>query len=173
MATTYYERMPPMSASWARALTRSRPGLADPAAMPRIEARLGGLAIDAAWVGRYNAITGMANDVGLPITAPQHLAFPLHMAVLTAPAFPLRVLGVVHARQRIEQRRPVPIDARPSVGVFIEAARQARRGVEIDLVTEFDLEGETIWRGVTTMLALGAGTPIADADSGALAERSQ
>lgn len=158
MSTTFYDRMPAMGGAWLRAL-QSKPGLSDPAAMPRIEVRLTGTAVDPAWLARYCALTGLPSGATLPATAPQHVAFPLHMAVLTDRTFPMRVLGVVHARQHIEQVRPLRVDERAAVGVYVQEARQAKRGIEVDLVTEYDVEGATIWRGVTTMLAIGAGKP--------------
>lgn len=172
MSVETYDRMPTMGAAWARALA-SKPGLRDPAAMPRLGARVAGHNVDPGWLARYCGLTGLPTGPTLPATAPQHIAFPLHMAVLTHRAFPLRVLGVVHARQRIEQLRPLRVDERLAIGVFVAEARQARRGIEVDLVTEVDADGATLWRGVTTMLAIGAGEPSSGGDGKAAGERQR
>lgn len=158
MSKTFYDRMPAVGGAMLRAVA-SKPGLRDPSEMPALAVQLSGYAVDPAWVARYAALTGLPAGQALPATAPQHVAFPLHMALLTDRAFPLRVLGAVHVRQVIEQVRPLRADERAAIGVRIGDARQARRGIELDLITEFDVEGQTIWRGTTTMLALGAGNP--------------
>ena len=86
------------------------------------------------------------------------------MAVLTAPEFPLPLLGAVHVRQRIDLLAPIALDARMTIDCAVEGARQARRGVEVDLITDIDVHGKPAWRSVTTFLSRGK---AAQGESGA------
>ncbi len=156
MTSQQFDRMPPMGQAWLRAL-RSKPGLAPGADLPRIDARVAVATADPRWVARFGRVTGTAIEGQLPATAPQALALPVQMAVLTAPAFPLPLLGAVHVRQQIDVLAPIPLDGRMTIDCSVEGARTARRGVEVDLITEVDVHGKPAWRAVTTFLSRGKG----------------
>lgn len=158
MTSQTFDRMPPMGQAWLRAL-RGKPGLAPGGTVPRIEARVAVAHADPRWVGRFGRVTGTAIEGRLPATAPQALALPVQMAVLTAPEFPLPLLGAVHVRQRIDVLAPIPLDGRMTIDCSVEGARHARRGVEVDLITEIDVHGKPAWRAVTTFLSRGKGAP--------------
>jgi acyl dehydratase len=79
----------------------------------------------------------------------------------------------VHVAQRVEQLAPLKPRAQFSLRAFTGPARQARRGVEFDLVTEAHADGTCVWRGITTALSLGATgapTPVARPDAAAPAD---
>ena len=110
----------------------------------------------------------------LPPTYPHVLGFPLQMALMTERAFPFALLGMVHIGNRIEQRRPVPITARPTVRVWAENLRPHHRGRQLDLITEAELDGEVVWAGRSNYLRQGEGSgerpersedPLAGAES--------
>jgi acyl dehydratase len=119
--------------------------------------------VDPAWLVAYGRVTGLVIGGTLPPAALQATALPLHMAVLTAPAFPLPLIGAVHVRQRIDVLRPIGVSEELALICRVEGARPARRGVEVDLHTEVSSGGDVVWRAVTTFLSR---TPGAGAGGG-------
>src|SRR5690606_37958272 len=83
------------------------------------------------------------------------LAFPVAVAVMARADFPLPLLGMVHLANDVEQRAPLRLGDRLAVRAWAEDLRLHRAGTQVDLVTEVDRDGETVWRGVSTYLAKG------------------
>lgn len=154
MSERSFESMPQVGLTWLRALI-PRPGLRAGGTVPHIEARVASHRADPAWVASFRAVT--ESPAALPAAALQAMALPLHMAVLTAPEFPLPLLGAVHVRQRIDVVRALGADEAAEARCWVEGARQARRGVEVDLHTTWAVGGETVWHSVTTFLSRTGG----------------
>ncbi|GAA5165828.1 MaoC/PaaZ C-terminal domain-containing protein [Pseudonocardia eucalypti] len=114
---------------------------------------------DPARLAEYCRLCGFVLDGNLPSPFPHLLGFPLQARLMAAGDFPFRLPGLVHLRQRIEQRRPIGAGEAPSVAVRAERLRAHRRGACIDLVTELWAAGEPVWRGRSTYLAKGAAAP--------------
>ena len=108
-------------------------------------------------VAAYSRVCGFELRSTLPPTYPHILGFPLEMELMTARDFPFALLGMVHIANRIDQRRAVPLDARPRVRVWAENLRPHRRGRQLDLVTEASLDGEVAWLEHSTYLRRGKG----------------
>ena len=149
-----FERSPAVWPSLARAVLTRRPTvLAAGATIPALEARLAPLVPDPAHLDAYRELCGFEPDEQLPLTFPHVLAGPMHLALLTSAAFPLRLLGLVHLRNRIEAARVIgqrePLDLRCRVG----GHRDTDRGQEFDLVTEARAGGQLAWVETSTMLA--------------------
>lgn len=94
-----------------------------------------------------------------------HIAsFPVQMALMSAPDFPLPVVGMVHLRNQVDHHRPVFPDQPLDVEVHAENFRPHRRGTQVDIVTrvfsseEFAQEpaGTLLWTGVSTYLRRGS-----------------
>lgn len=145
-----YDQMPPMALAWVRALLPKPAVRAE--RVPRVEGRVASCRAEPRWVARYCEVTGTPPGPTLPPGAPQALALPLHMAVLTAPELSLPLLGIVHVRQRIDVVRPLGADEAAAVRCWVEGAQTVRRGVEVELHTAWEVAGETPWHGVTTFL---------------------
>ena len=137
-------------------------GLSDSGTIPRIEATLAATPIDAQAVAKYNKVCGFARSQHVPITYPHALAFPLHMALLTHDDFPLKLLGLVHMRNRIEQIKQIPLDATPEISAWVEGHRDVRLGKEFDLHTQASIDGEVVWRSVSTNLSRAKNPPRSD-----------
>ena len=75
----------------------------------------------------------------VPLTFPHLLAFPLHMAIMTDPAFPFPAVGTVHLANSITAHRPVAA-GESSVTVTTAATRCVPhpKGRTVDLVTTVD-----------------------------------
>jgi len=137
-----------------RGLLRRRPGLIG-RTVPRLESHASGVMVDAAWLRNFRTLADSPDGDTLPLMAPQILAGPLHAQVLSDPAMPVGVLGLVHVRQQITQLRPIPATAPLDLDVWLQGHRPARQGAELDLHTSVRLHGEVAWEGVTTALARG------------------
>ncbi|WP_328318999.1 MaoC family dehydratase [Streptomyces sp. NBC_00388] len=124
--------------------------------------------IDPGRLAAYARICGFDRADPLPLTYPHVLGFPQAMRLMTARAFPLPVLGLVHTGIEITQRRALPMDARPELTVYAHALRPHRRGTEAVMVTEARLAGELVWESRSTYLARHpvTGAPAAPAAAG-------
>lgn len=140
---------PPRVSLWTVLRKKGRP-VSPGEACPRVEARARVLDLDPAL---YARTCGFPTTDPLPLTYPAVLARGLQLAVLTHEALPIRLAGVVHARQRIEQRRPIRAGEALSGRVWIEGFRPARRGGELDMHTVVSAGGDEAWHGVTTILS--------------------
>jgi acyl dehydratase len=149
-----FKRQPSLWLAYARALLGRRPLLiAEGQRVPRIEARLSGLAASEAHLAAYRAVCGFTPDGKLPLTYPHVLAMPVHLAMLTSAAFPLRLLGLVHVRDQIVGHRAVGEDEPLDVQCALTGPRETERGQEFDLFTDF-LSAEVLaWSETTTFLA--------------------
>jgi len=150
VALTLDHPTPPEVPLW-RALTHRPAGFAADSSIPAIEARAERLGGDPA---AYAPVCGFPRVDPLPLTWPAVAARGLQMAVMTHPAFPLPVPGIVHVRQQIRWSRPLRADEPLSVAVRVEGHRVVRLGGEFDLHTEVrDGGGEGVWSAVTTILS--------------------
>ncbi len=134
-----------------RAALGRKPGLRDGQNVPRFEAAMN--QVEVTQLAQYQAICGFRPSPLVPVTLPQVIAAPLHMAVFTHPSFPLPALGMVHVASRITQRRPLRADEAMDILVWVEGQRPARQGCEVDLMTEIRVEGQAVWESVTTVLS--------------------
>jgi len=122
-------------------------------AVPRIEARLSKVAIDRSHLASYSEVCGAAAGATLPIAYPHVLAMPLHLAMLGAEAFPVKLMGLVHVQNRIAMREPISADEPAEIRSWIEGHRDTERGQEFDLHTEYVVGGEPLWDETCTFLA--------------------
>ncbi|MDP2316422.1 MAG: MaoC/PaaZ C-terminal domain-containing protein [Pseudomonadota bacterium] len=118
--------------------------------IPRIEAFADTIPTDAA---AYARVCGFPMADPLPITWPGVAATGLKLAVMTHPAFPLAVTGIVHTRQRITRRRALRAGEALSARCVVEGHRVVRAGGEFDLVISVSSGDEVVWEGVTTILS--------------------
>ncbi len=147
--------LPSLWRSYARAFTSRRPALAPPGV------RLGGAILEAprvvappAALAAYRRTCGFREDARtLPLTYPHVLAMPLHLALLTGPAFPVRFVGLVHLRNAIRSERRLADGAPLDLRSRLEGPRETDRGQEFDLVTEVRLDGALAWSETSVLLA--------------------
>lgn len=121
--------------------------------------------VDLDLLARYARVCGFRVGATLPPTFPHILGFPLEMKLMGTRSFPFALLGMVHIANRIDQRRGIPVEARPDVLVWAQDLRPHRRGRQFDVITEVRIGGEAAWREHSTYLSSGGG-------SGDSAERS-
>lgn len=147
--------------------------------VPSIAARIDRLAANATHLRDYRRVCGFAADGRLPLTYPHVLAMPLHMAMLTCDAFPVRLLGLVHVRNVIRSRARIAEDDAIDLQCSLSGHRESERGQEFDLHTECSVAGHAVWSEVSTFLARrrkprsreeasAASKPVADEPLGAV-----
>jgi len=152
--TLEFSKLPSVWMAYPRALLARRPSLVrDGHSVPRIEARIDALEVDKRHLGEYRRVCGFPADERLPLTYPHVLAMPLHMAMLTHDAFPVKLLGLVHVRNVIRSRARIAQDATLSLSCSLEGHREIERGQEFDLVTECKVDGRPVWSETSTFLA--------------------
>jgi hypothetical protein len=121
--------------------------------VPRIESRLAKVVIDRGHLASYSEICGAASGATLPIAYPHILAMPLHLAMLGAEAFPVKLFGLVHVANRIAMREPLSAEEPAEIRCWIEGHRDTERGQEFDLHTEYVVAGQPRWDETCTFLA--------------------
>jgi acyl dehydratase len=149
-----FAHAPAIWSMYPRILMSRKPALVpDSGAVPRIEARLASVNIDRRHLASYSEICGAAAGATLPIAYPHILAMPLHLAMLGAEAFPVKLFGLVHVQNRIAMRQPLSADEPAQIRAWIEGHRDTERGQEFDLHTEYVVAGEPLWDETCTFLA--------------------
>jgi acyl dehydratase len=123
--------------------------------------------VERAHVDRYAALCGFpahpARDT-VPLPYPHLLAFPLHLAIMSDPAFPAPAIGTVHVENTIIANRPVAVGETLAVSVAVQAPRPHPKGSVYDFVAEVSAGDEIVWESTSTYLRRGRGD--ADAPAG-------
>ena len=119
---------------------------------------------DAAELRRFHALSGLPEGDTLPLLYPHTIGFPLHMSILTQPAFPLPIWRMLQIRNRIVQHAPLPRDAELDITVQVAGHRILEKGAEFDLHATVGDGTTTAWESVNTFYARGRfGAPTAEA----------
>ena len=124
----------------------------------RLGARVRKVFIDREWVRAYNAVCGFEDDF-IALTAPQVIASPLHMYLMSRPEHPFAMLGMVHLHNHIELLKPLDYGVPYDVVVRIGDTRAISLGLEFDVHTEFLVGDEVHWRGTMSILSRVRGMP--------------
>jgi hypothetical protein len=114
--------------------------------------------VDRAHLASYDRVCGFRLRDELPATYPHVLAFPATMSLMTAPGFPLPLLGLVHLTNRIELLRPLLASETFDLVVRAEQLRPHDKGTQIDLVVTGLVDGEEVWRERSTYLRRASGS---------------
>ncbi len=172
-----FRHSPSLWSLYPRAIAARKPALVrEGAAVPRIEAELQAVRIDASHLRAYRECCGAADTVMLPIAYPHVLASGLHLAVLSNAAFPVKLLGLVHVRNVIRQHRALSADEGGALLVGIDGPVETDRGQEFTMRTEWRAaNGELTWDEDCVFLArrkrrAAAGSRSADSESRAETE---
>jgi acyl dehydratase len=149
-----FARAPALWSMYPKILVSRKPTLVpEGAEVPRIEARLARVNVDRKHLAAYSEICGASAGATLPIAYPHVLAMPLHLAMLGAEAFPVKLFGLVHVQNRIAMRQPLSADEPAEIRSWIEGHRDGERGQEFELHTEYVVAGEALWDETCTFLA--------------------
>jgi len=123
--------------------------------IPELELELARVQADPERVAAYAKVCGFALRDHLPPTYPHALAFPLHMAVMADGGFPFGAVGLVHVENRIEQRRRIGLGEELTIRVRPTKLQSHPKGRTFSLISEANVDGETVWESTSTMLRRG------------------
>lgn len=160
------DEIPSLGALYAQALGRMAQAVMSTrqaTSLPQVRYAVDGIRADAEQLSAYQGLLGESGTDELPAGYVHVLAFPLAMAVMARPDFPLPLLGMVHLANRVEQREPLQLGDVLSVRAWPENLRLHRSGTQVDLVVEVRRVASdgVAWRGVSTYLAKGKKLPAA------------
>ncbi|MDI6100973.1 MaoC/PaaZ C-terminal domain-containing protein [Actinoplanes sp. NEAU-A12] len=133
---------------------RMLPGARRGATLPDVEVRQRGVRVDRSHLAAYDRVCGLRLTDTLPAAYPHVLTFPLAMRLMTAPGFPLPLVGLVHVTNRITVHRPIPSGAALDLSVRAADLRDHPRGRQFDMIATATIDGEEVWRGLSTYLRL-------------------
>lgn len=148
---------PMLAKSMARGIVRKVSGRR-PEKLPDRELVLE-VAQDAARLATYDRVCGFGVRDLVPATWIHVLAFPLQLALLSAPDSPFSLAGMVHVTNSMTLYRPVSVGERLRLSSSYGPPREHRRGVLIDMVGEAHVGDELVWRGVSAYLVRGETLP--------------
>jgi acyl dehydratase len=149
-----FQRLPSAFRYFPRAVFARRSALVpEDGQVPLLEGSAERAPVDPRHLARYREVCGFADDGCLPLTYPHVLAMPLQCAILTHPRFLVRLMGLVHVANDIEQRRPLPAAGEFRLRSWVEGHRDVDRGHEFDLFTCVEDGQGAAWTEKSTLLA--------------------
>ena len=125
--------------------------------LPDTELVVDDVKIDRDHLTAYDKVCGFTLRDEVPPTYPHMIAFPMAMRIMTATDFPFPVIGMVHLRNRIEQRRPIRADERLSMRVWAGELEPHAKGTQFVLHAEATAGGDPVWSSESTYLRKGEG----------------
>jgi len=156
-----FARAPSVLRFYPRAVLARRAALVpDGVRIPRIEGELSSLRAETGHLRRFREVCGFAQDGQLPVAYPHVLAMPLHLALLTHPAFLVRLMGLVHVANEIQWLRRLPEGGDYSMRCWVEGHADTDRGQEFQLHTELADRDGVAWRERCSLLARRQGTAV-------------
>ncbi|MGF6754744.1 MaoC family dehydratase [Paraburkholderia sp. GAS42] len=159
--TVVIERLPKPATLYGRALSgvikRGRATHLPPLRLVRPAVTL-----EQAEIDRYMRVCGFIPEQGLPFTFPHLLAFPLHLLMLTDPAFPWPALGLVHLANSVHLRKPLYSGEVLRVEVEFGALLRHEKGQAFVMHSRLYRRGEAVWDGDSVYLKRGVGSNGAD-----------
>ena len=135
--------------------------------VPDLELELADVAVDPGRLADYCRVCGFTLRDTLPATYPHVLAFPLHMSLMTDPAFPFPAIGLVHITNEITQRRPIAAAENLTIRVRATKLEPHPKGRTFTVLTEARAADEVVWTGESRTLRRGRGdgeVPAKEAD---------
>jgi acyl dehydratase len=151
----HYSRLPALGPVYMRLLFDRRPGeMPINTSAGRLDAALDDLHVNEAHLSAYQAICGFESGSTLPITYPHIIVASLHLKMLLAPEFPVRLTGLVHLWNKIRQYQAIEASERLDCRCWLEGNRRIEAGDEFCLNTEFFVGGQLRWEEQTGFVAL-------------------
>ncbi len=155
----HFARPPGTGRRYLRIATSRKPArLPAGSSIPELEAVQAPQPIESSHLGEFLRVCGLDETAQVPLTYPHVLAARLQLALLSSPAFPLRLLGLVHLRNEIVQYRPIGAEDKIGLRITVGGHRDTDKGQEFDIVTRATRGDELVWLETSTALARGPRT---------------
>ncbi|MFT4087739.1 MAG: MaoC/PaaZ C-terminal domain-containing protein [Gordonia sp. (in: high G+C Gram-positive bacteria)] len=114
------------------------------AVVPDTVYRIEDVRVDTDKLLAYCHTTGSQFGSEVPLTYLFVLQFPLAMANMVASDFPFGAIGSVHFENKIERLRPIGVDEPLTIETHAENLREHRKGMLIDVISEFYVGRELV-----------------------------
>mgnify|MGYP000235112905 FL=1 len=150
-----YSSKPKNGSAMFRALVLPRKGFKTSVGLPIIKATWTGAQADQRVLNDYLAMLNLGKSANLPILYPHVMAGSMHMNMLSHKSFPVRLLGLVHLKNRITQYKAIPVDAVMDIHSEIASYRLVEKGLEFDFTTVATINDEKVWEEVSTSFKAG------------------
>jgi acyl dehydratase len=111
--------------------------------------------VDRRRLADYDRVCGFDLSDTLPATYPHMLAFPLQLALMTSPRFPVGAIGLVHISNRIMAHRPIDAGEQLALRVWASPLRPHPRGRAFDLHSEAWIDDALVWEETSMNLVRG------------------
>ncbi len=111
--------------------------------------------VDRRRLADYDRVCGFDLSDTLPVTYPHMLTFPLQLALMTSPRFPVGAIGLVHVANRIVAHRPISAGERLALRVWATPLEPHPRGRVFDLRSEAWVDDLLVWEETSTNLVRG------------------
>lgn len=138
-----------------KALVLPRKGFDAKVGLPKIKATWTGAEVDSRALNEYLQVLNLEKSDYLPILYPHVMAGSMHMNMLSHKAFPIRLLGAVHLKNRIIQHKAIPDNAIMTIESEIADYRLVEKGVEFDFTTDVIVADEKVWEETSTYFQAG------------------
>lgn len=106
-------------------------------------------------LGEFLQLTGLDAKDGVPLLYPHVFGFPLQMAILTHPAFPIPIWNTLQIRNHLLRHRAIPEDAVFDLETRVAGQRILEKGAEVDLHTAVRTRDEPMWESLNTFYYRG------------------
>lgn len=154
MTRLEYRRRPSALAYMLGAM-RPSPGFNRAGGVPPIRARWAAHRAQPRELGSFLELSGLPGGETLPILYPHTISFPLQMAILTHPGFPVPIWNVLQVRNRLLQLAPVAKGQAIDIEVGVAGHRILDKGAEIDLCAVASAGGVPAWEAINTFYVRG------------------
>jgi len=155
MRTVILESLPPPAKLYGRALQGIFKRAEGVAELPPLRLVRPSAALDPEQIGRYARVCGFIPEQGVPVTFPHVMAFPLHLMLLTDPAFPWPAMGLVHVSNSVRLRRTLHSGQALRIEVESGALVAHDKGQAFTLHTRIYRGGEAVWDADSVYLKRG------------------
>lgn len=178
-----YSQTPSNKGALLASLLARRPALAAPDKLDvKFHATWTGARVDPLALRSYMALTEGDGPVcipnapapyyafALPLLYVHAMAMPLHMAIMSHPSFPIRLLGLVHWANQTESLQQIAPGEALDFECTLDGITANERGQMFEIHTIVRVKGEIAWREISTFLApskqkkSAKGAPAASAD---------
>ncbi|ALG86221.1 MaoC/PaaZ C-terminal domain-containing protein [Gordonia phthalatica] len=114
------------------------------ATLPDTVYRIENLRIDQSQLKDYCRTTGLQFGTTVPLPFLFVLQFPLAMSIMVSSDFPFGAVGSVHLENKIERLRAIGVDEPLTISAHAENLREHRKGMVVDVISEFRVGRELV-----------------------------
>jgi len=86
----------------------------------------------------------------MPLVYPLVFVFPLHVGIVGHREFPLLYVRMMQIRNHVIQHRPIDVQETMDISCTIVGQRVAAKGLEMDIHTALEVDGDPVWESLIT-----------------------